>query len=145
MTLRKSPLSTSTSHGSRGQLRVVAPRSCSLPRVLWKGWDSRQHLPARVTPKCEQRAAFACLSLQAGGSPGFAILFLSSYHLIPLLQAKIMSLTESQVSCTSQVWTMAVLSILPNVQIIPLFCPEGEQIPTFNSYISAALNFIRMD
>lgn len=90
---------------------------------------------------------FACLLLESGFVfffPVFATLFLLSYHLIPLLQAGIMSLMESRVSCTSQVWTMAVLPIIPNVQIthspvIPLFCPEGEQIPTAQHSMNAFL------
>lgn len=55
-----------------------------------------------------------------------------------------MSLMESQVSCTSQVWTMVVLPFIPDVQIthspvIPLFCPEGEQIPPAQHSINTFL------
>lgn len=56
-------------HGTKELL--LATRA--LERLGFKGAS-----PARVTPKCEERAAFACLLLEA--FPGFAVLFLLSYH-----------------------------------------------------------------
>lgn len=135
MTLIKRPFSTSMSNGSRGQLRLVSPRSCLLAtnssikhfgRVGIQGSISLPALPAAgVTPKGENKAVFACLLLESGAGrgkfPGFATSPFLSCHLIPLLQASIMSLIESQaaqlMSCISQVWTMAALSIIINVQI----------------------------
>lgn len=133
MTLIKRPFSTSM---SRGQLRVVSPRSFLLAtnsstkhfgRVEVQGSISLPALlAAGVTPNCENKAALACLLVEAGaggkgGCPGFASLLFLSSHFIPLLQASITPLIECQavelMSYTSQVWMMAALSIIINVEI----------------------------
>lgn len=118
--------------------------ACLPHEALWKGWDTREHLPLALLASLLSVRIKQCLLVfsQAKGMGGRGVLVchstLLSYHLILLLQASIVSLIESQVvqamSCTSQVCAITINAQITHPLVIPPICPAGGQAPNSTGF-----------